>query len=111
VAPTVLFSFGNNDPFLVRVGVSLYVLSILPASIAAFWFPRQSGIFLIGTSIIASLGLVYSQLHRFHPNGSYGLLIASISWWLFVDAVPGILGVTLISLSLPTRQAIDGKLI
>ncbi|SRR5579883_282905 len=101
VAPTVLFSFGNNDPFLVKVGVSLYVLSILPASIAAFWFPRHSGIWLIGVSIIASLGLVYSQLHRFQPNGSYGLLIASICWWFFIGSIPGVLGVILILLAHP----------
>ncbi len=100
VAPGYLFSFQVTQPLLYRVGVGAYTITLLPAALVGLFSKKISGIWLLLVAILALMGLWQEEIIRYHTDTLLGLIM-SLTWWAFVAAIPGAMGIILLKSKAP----------
>jgi len=101
VAPGYLFSFQVPQPFLYRLAVGAYTLTVLPAALVGFFSRKACGIWLMAVAIVALVGLWQNEIMQYRTTDSLLILIGSLIWWAFVAAIPGVMGLSLLK---PKRE-------
>ena len=90
------FTMGSNDTTPEIVAVVLYGLTLLPSCILAIWFQRRAAIWLLCLSGISLFGFMYQAFAQGLVSQPVTKLVGSLSWMLFLVAVPALLGVALL---------------
>lgn len=90
------FTMGSNDTTPEIVAVVLYGLTLLPSCILAIWFQRRAAIWLLCLSGISLFGFMYQAFAQGLVSQPVTKLAGSLSWMLFLVAIPALLGVALL---------------
>jgi hypothetical protein len=90
------FTMGSNDTTPEIVAVVLYGLTLLPSCILALWFQRRAAIWLLCLSGISLFGFTYQAFAQSVVSQPVAKLVGSLSWMLFLVAIPALLGIALL---------------
>ncbi len=89
------FTLGSNDTAPEIFALLLYGLTILPSCILAIWHARLAGFWLLSLTPITAFGAIY-QIATHWSGNDQGWSIGKIAWLLFVVALPGLIGLSLL---------------
>jgi hypothetical protein len=90
------FTMGSNDTTPEIVAVVLYGLTLLPSCILALWFQSRAAIWLLCLSGISLFGFTYQAFAQSVVSQPVAKLVGSLSWMLFLVAIPALLGIALL---------------
>lgn len=80
-----------------RVADAAYTLSLLPARVASLWWKKASSSWMIGVALITAVALWADEIGRHTQSDGTLYLLFGLAWWAFIAALPGLIGVLILT--------------